>query len=450
VSRTRVRWSRAGPDPPPDAWRCPVDGRDELLHGAHDGPDTPRGNRGVAGSPLLASVARAVGLQEGEAGVRDVLRAIRLLEPASTRSVSRQTGLPVPLVAAVANELRARGVVSTQRPSRLTDRGRRLLVELGAPLDLDPRCTCCQGYTVVVPPVLQPVVDRLATVVEQCPAADLTLDQSHCTAATKVRRVLYLIQTGTLPGASLLLVGDDDLMSLSIAAVAQALGQPLVSRLAVVDISAEILDFVRDRQPQYDLSVELVRHDLREAMPDRLLAGFDAAMTDPPYTVEGARLFLSRAVEGLRPGAGQPLFFSFGPKGPDDLLAVQRGIAEIGLTVQALHRNFNEYTGSGILGGTSHLYQLTTTSGTRPVVAGGYPGPLYTGQRRTAGRVYACQRCGRRYAVGPRERFTTIAALKAARCEGCGWDGFRPRQLTTDERPRRDRARRGEAPGSQP
>jgi N4-bis(aminopropyl)spermidine synthase len=387
----------------------------------------------AAGAPLLASVARAVGLQEGEAGVRDVLRAIQRLEPASTRAVSRQTGLPVPLVAAVTNELRTRGVVGTQRPSRLTDRGRELIAELGAPVALDPGCPSCHGHTVVIPPALTPVVDLLAATLERGPAADLTLDQSHCTAATKVRRVLYLIRTGALPGSSLLLVGDDDLMSLSVAAVARALGRPLVGRLAVVDISAEILDFIRTGFAELGQAAELVRHDLREALPPELRGGFDAAMTDPPYTVAGARLFLSRAVEGLRPGPGQPIFFSFGPKGPDDLLAVQRVVTELGLTVQAMYRNFNEYAGSGILGGTSHLHHLASTSATRPVVPDGYAGPLYTADtRRTAGRVYACQGCGCRYTVGVQQRFVTIAALKAARCEKCGADSFRPMQLAAD------------------
>jgi predicted methyltransferase len=49
-------------------------------------------------------------------------------------------------------------------------------------------------------------------------------------------------------------------------------------------------------------------------MVSGLSDGFDLVMTDPPYTPEGARLFLSRAVEGLRPGPGWSIAFSFGPK----------------------------------------------------------------------------------------------------------------------------------------
>ena len=64
-------------------------------------------------------------------------------------------------------------------------------------------------------------------------------------------------------------------------------------------------------------------------------------------------------------------------------LALQRSIVGMGLTVQSLVRNFNEYLGAGALGGTSHLYHLTTTTELRPLVTGHHEGALYTA---TSGR----------------------------------------------------------------
>jgi len=73
---------------------------------------------------VLREVAAAVGLAEGEAGVRDVLAAVARLEPVPTRALSRATGLPVPIVAAVCGELRTRGLLARERPTRLSARGR--------------------------------------------------------------------------------------------------------------------------------------------------------------------------------------------------------------------------------------------------------------------------------------------------------------------------------------
>ena len=53
---------------------------------------------------IVAEVAAAVGLAEGEAGVRDVVRIIARDEPVPTASISRATELPVPIVTAVCGE----------------------------------------------------------------------------------------------------------------------------------------------------------------------------------------------------------------------------------------------------------------------------------------------------------------------------------------------------------
>lgn len=395
------------------------------------------GAAGPAESPaeVLAAVAGAAGLQEGDAGVRAVLRALERLEPASTRAVARQVGLPVPVVAAVLGELRSRGVVGVERPSRLTERGRRMLGDTsggeggGAAL-ADPGCAECGGSTVVVPAALAPVVARLAEMMDGAPAVDLALDQSFATAETKVRRVLLMLRYGLLPAEDMLLLGDDDLMAPALAAVGAALGRRLARRLAVVDVSAELLDYIADRLDELGTPAELADHDLREPLPERLRGGFDLAMTDPPYTVAGAELFLSRAVRALRPGPGRSVVFSFGPKGPDDTLAVQRATVGLGLTVQAMHRNFNEYLGAGVLGNVSHLQWLSSTAGSAAADER-HDGPLYTADQRAADREYRCAHCGTRIPVGPGRRWSTIGALRDAGCPRCGEHTFQPGQLLT-------------------
>jgi predicted methyltransferase len=101
----------------------------------------------------------------------------------------------------------------------------------------------------------------------------------------------------------------------------------------------------------------------------------DTVVTDPPYTAAGARLFLTRAVESLA-GPGSDIFFSFGSRRPGVQSELQRAIVDAGLEIHSLRRDFNDYVGAGVLGGTSHLYHLTLTGADRP-----RPGPLYTGGR---------------------------------------------------------------------
>ena len=381
---------------------------------------------------VVAEVASAVGLAEGPAGVRDVLRVIAHHEPVAAREVGRLAELPVPIVAAVCNELRKRGVVDRARPVRLTPAGRAglALPAAGQP-PVGGECPGCGGTGVAIPEGLITLAGELELAAAGMPAAKLELDQTHCTVDTKLRRVLRMHETGALAGQRVLVLGDDDLISLAIAAFAAlpaAAARP--RRLAVVDCDPDLLGYL-GAQAAGGVPVELIDHDLRQPLPAGLAGAFDVACTDPPYTVAGAELFLSRAVSALAAGPGSHVFFSFGARRPEETLRVQRLIADLGLTVRSLVPGFNSYTGAGILAGVSHLYHLRTTAQARPAVTGAYTGPLYTADTRAAAaRPYRCAGCGAVHQVGPGARWSTVARLKADGCPDCGGTVLRPMALS--------------------
>jgi hypothetical protein len=163
-------------------------------------------------------------------------------------------------------------------------------------------------------------------------------------------------------------------------------------------------------------------HDLREPLPDDLLGAFGVVMTDPPYTVDGAALFLARAVGALRRDGGEVLL-CFGPKDHADSLELYRRMISMGLYPRALTRNFSEYLGAGVLGGVSHLHHLMAGPGERPEPAY-VDAPIYTG---AAARDYECTRCGAVRSVGRGGRVRSVAELKERGCADCGSTSFRPR-----------------------
>jgi predicted methyltransferase len=378
---------------------------------------------------VVAEVASAVGLAEGESGVRDVLRAIARGEPVAARDVSRAAELPVPLVTAVCNELRKRGVLDRGRPVRLTPEGRSAF---GAGLaDISGQCPQCAGRGTVAPDAVASLAAELERLSAAAPEAKPALDQTHCTVATKIRRVLRMHDAGALDGKRIIVLGDDDLTSVAVALFAVlAGGGGRIRRLAVVDSDPDVLAFIGEHMAGTGVEVELAEHDLRTPLPDDLAGEFDVACTDPPYTVAGAELFLSRAVSALTPDAGQHVFFSFGARRPEETLRTQQLIAAMGLTIRSLLPGFNEYLGAGILGGTSHLLHLRTTALTRPAVTGDYPGPLYTADLRAAAtRPYRCAGCAAVHMVGPGGVWQRISELKSAGCPECAGTVFRPMAL---------------------
>jgi predicted methyltransferase len=283
---------------------------------------------------------------------------------------------------------------------------------------------------VAIPAPLATLAGELELAAAGMPAAKLELDQTHCTVDTKLRRVLRMHEAGALAGQRVIVLGDDDLISLAIAAFAALPGAGArPRRLAVVDCDPDLLGYL-GAQAAGGVPVELIDHDLRQPLPAGLAGAFDVACTDPPYTVAGAELFLSRAVAALAGGPGGHVFFSFGARRPEETLRVQRLISDLGLTVRSLVPGFNSYTGAGVLAGVSHLYHLRTTAQSRPAVTGAYTGPLYTADTRAAAtRPYRCAGCGAVHQVGPGARWSTVARLKAAGCPDCGGTVLRPMAL---------------------
>jgi predicted methyltransferase len=380
---------------------------------------------------IVTAVAGAVGLAEGEAGIRDILAAVLAAEPAALREIARLAELPVPIVAAACNELRRRGIVDTQRPVQLTLAGRSAVAAANPALALPVTCPECGGRGAVVPPELAGLATALQPVADGMPGAKAELDQTHCTVETKLARVLRLHQSRALAGQRILLLGDDDLISVAIARFAALTGSAAaIRRLVVVDADADILRWIDQQVAGTGTVVETVEHDLRRPLPSSLTGAFDVVLTDPPYTVAGAELFLSRAVSALAPQPGRHVFFSFGARRPDETVAVQHAMAEMGLAVRSLAPGFNEYLGAGVLAGTSNLYHLRTAAGARPLIEDAYDGPIYTADNRlTATRPYRCAGCREVHAVGPGSRWPHIADLQAAGCPACGGTVFRPMPL---------------------
>jgi predicted methyltransferase len=378
----------------------------------------------IDGGAVVAEVAAAVGLAEGEDGVREVLRVVGRHEPVAVRRISRATELPVPIVAAICNELRKRGVVGERRPVRLTAPGRAAFAAGGERHGHDASCPACARREVVVPPGLEAAVRRTAVLAASAPPPRVEIDQVHCTVETKLRRVLAMDDAGALDDRRVLLLGDDDLLSLTLVLLARHHGiGRRVRELVVVDVDDRVLRYVERAAGRAPFPLRCIRHDLRAPLPRGLAGMFGTVCTDPPYTSAGALLFLARAADATAGAAGGDVFLSFGPKRPEETLALQRGIADLGFAVQRLIRNFNDYVGAGSLGGTSHLYHLAATPELRPGTDARYDGPLYTGDLRDPARRYRCTSCGAEERTG---RGRTVEALRAQGCARCGGTAFAP------------------------
>ena len=362
----------------------------------------------------------ATRLREGPEGVRSILHVLAAGREVTTRHLAMKVKLPLPVVAAVRGELTTMGFLTrTPRGVTLSERGSQLVQAL-----FGGESTIHSPESDLPPEDVSALSVRLEGIVRVRPEADVTLDQAKATPLTLARRVCYLDRSDAVAGRRILCLGDDDFLSAALANWCEwqhdrgRAARP--ERLLVLDIDARILERLRQVAP----SVEAVRYDARDPFPDELRGAFDVVLTDPPYTLHGAELFLSRAIDaaGAKPGAR--CFLSFGHLDPMAMRAVQSALAEMGWVIEEWQPGFNEYEGSSVLAGVSLMARLVLADDASPVIRGRYDGPLYTGDVRPLVRTYRCQGCSAEWEVGPGTRWLTVAHLKRQHCPLCGTDRF--------------------------
>ncbi len=186
------------------------------------------------------------------------------------------------------------------------------------------------------------------------------LDHVAATPETAARRAFQLDAGYDLAGAHLLCVGDHDLTALAACLVEPAL------TATVVDVDERLLAYVDEAATARGLRVRCLLGDLRFGLPRAAVGCADLAFADPPYTPEGVRLFLARALAGLRDrDRGRVLLaYGFSDRTPALGLKVQQTFGELHLAVESALPHFNRYLGAQAVGSASDLYTVRPTART--------------------------------------------------------------------------------------
>lgn len=370
----------------------------------------------------LSELAQAIQLREGVEGVIRALWELTRGKIRSTRDWSAALQIPVPVMAAMRRELERRAILETGNLIRITKAGTEALNALfGEQERIDQTCPTCQGAGHFLPPEAMPVLEEFRSFCEQRPQADVTLDQSHATPETGISKALLLLEKGLL-ARPIFFMGDDDLISLACLLVRQRFMPQAknIGSLVVADIDARYLDLI-DKLSNGQIQIR--EYDIRNELPGDLHEKFTVALTDPAYTENGITAFSYRCLNALEGDGTLLLSMPF----PDSstLSAIQKNLLEMGFTIREIRLGFNRYFGASLHANRTNLI-IAEKIGLTPEKSFclRYT-PLYTGEVRLPGSIYACTACETRYSVGPGNLYPTIHALKNKGCEECGNNVFR-------------------------
>ncbi|KOP66462.1 hypothetical protein AMS62_15370 [Bacillus sp. FJAT-18019] len=377
---------------------------------------------------LIDYVYSQVSIKEGKKVIENILLDIYFKPGISTKEMARKTLLPLPLVSAIKKELIKAGLVEQKRGVNCTARGNRFVEQTMGFGHLDHDLYQRLKYEQWQPDELKDMMNKLESVFAGRPQVDVTIDQSSCTLATSMNRAVLALRHEALIGRDIVCLGDDDLVSVSLAFLLKQLyhndATKSNTRIYVFEIDKRITSYVNYLAETEDLPIVCYEMDFREQLPPEFLHSFDCVFTDPPYTQQGMSLFVSRGIQLLKREIGLPIFLSFAHKSPDFTLAMQREFANMGLLVTSVLPRFNEYIGAEIIGNTSQMIVLQSTEETHESIEREYRQALYTGEVKRTIRLYECKHCNRVTEVGFQMQWQTIEHLKKEGCPNCRHETF--------------------------
>ena len=371
-------------------------------------------------------VQERISLKEGRRAIETVLSFLYERSPMSTKELARLSFLPIPVVTAMKKEFIKLGVLEQRNGVAVTDMGKRYIEDALGLGGLDM-------------PVYQKLLDdpeweerfaeelaeELAVIYRQRPQVDVTLDQAKGTPMTAVKRALLCLKERSLLGKSVLCVGDDDLISVAIGFLLRRIYSDVKrirTRICVFEKDERYVEYIRATASENGLPVECVALDLRDPLPLAYVDIFDCFFTDPPYTVEGMSLFLSRGIGGLKKERGLKVFLSFGQKPIEEVYRVQEAILAHGLILLDQYKAFNHYEGASLLGNISQMMVLESTDHLKAVIpaASAYQARIYTAEYRDPDSDYRCRACKELLHTGKDKPYQTIEQLKEKGCPACG------------------------------
>jgi S-adenosylmethionine decarboxylase proenzyme len=238
------------------------------------------------------------------AGSDDVRRVMRaLLEYTDAWQVAGHANVPFGELVDILQKMRERGLLDVrQSEMRLTPKGEAFARELRVARTETVSCAVCGGSGFEFE-AFHETYHRFLPLVAKRPPAEATYDQGALTAESVMRRLAMMYAHGDVTDQRILLLGDDDLLSIALALTG------LPREIVVVEIDPRMTRFIETVAREQDLKVRVIEHDVREKLPTEMRAHFDTFVTDPSETIQGLLLFVEKGLAMLAPGGGRAGYF---------------------------------------------------------------------------------------------------------------------------------------------
>lgn len=164
-------------------------------------------------------------------------------------------------------------------------------------------------------------------------------DQAPLVPEAAVYKAAYAVYRGDVTNKNVVCVGDDDLTSI----IFTLSGAP--KKVLAIDIDKYLLETIEEYAEKKGYDIETLNHDLRKPIPAEYRNKYEFFITEPPDTVTGISLFVSRGVELLKKEQDMVGYcgISVTPCPPLGLKKIQENFNDMGLLITDRLPKYSDY-----------------------------------------------------------------------------------------------------------
>ena len=158
------------------------------------------------------------------------------------------------------------------------------------------------------------------------------LEQQCTTLHTSWTRAKKIVNTAS-PNSKILVVGDDDLVSLALSCFP-------IETIDVLEIESRLVRFLRKKGKD---RLRVFRRDLSHGLPEKFKEQYDIVVSDPMYSDQGMTMFLKSCLQALKPTPHSRFFLSTYPPLLENSADFFSTLSTTGFEIRETHTNFNRY-----------------------------------------------------------------------------------------------------------
>ena len=207
---------------------------------------------------IIDRIYDKISLEEGKNTIEDFFLQLYFKERMSTKELSQELLIPIPLVTAIKKESIKENMIEQNSGISLSQEGKEFVENILGYKGINKKV-----YKNIInnnfdEKIMREVYDELELIFKNRPMVDVTIDQSKCTVETAVKRVIIALKNNAIIGKKIVCIGDDDLISISINLILKKIFNnsiPYNTKIYVLDKDKRIIEYINKISEMFDLSL---------------------------------------------------------------------------------------------------------------------------------------------------------------------------------------------------